>query len=244
MRSETAFDGDRWAKGIPLLTLDVVRPLYGHVGLEPRDPDRLRAVLRQGMIEARRRFVTNASVPATAEQVASSVRNALDSEDARVLEQWITSVFHAKPTDNAELRQWTTLLQHCRRDETLWNGFFVSAQHARQALAKFARALDLGEFDERYRELTTVTLSDWDLHLYALHFFDDDDSEGTPNGPYLWLAPTVRDHQALRFWRWLTRALDEPELMHFRQRAASIAQHEGWVLPAPPTDATDVPSEP
>ena len=186
------------------------------------------------MIRARHQFELNLfQTPTSAQDVASAIMAALEPEDARHLAQWIAAVFHGDPGDNYKLRRWGTLLRHCRHRKELWSSLFSVRSRPDEALARFERSTNIEEFDRCYDELTNQPLSDWDLHLYAICFFDDDDSEGSPNGPYLWIAPTVRDFQALEFWRWLLQAMDGAELEHLRQRAEQIKQQEALT----PTEA-------
>jgi hypothetical protein len=228
--STLAMNSARWAKAVPLLSLDLVLPIYPMMGLSPRDPVKLQLVLREQLIRARPKLQLN---PPTADRSVSATPNPLttvDSDDARHVTQWVTHVFHADPADGGAIRAWSTLLRHCRRQPMLWDELLPDSRVAKEVLEAFERAISIDEFEVRYEELCSKPLSDWDLHLSALHMLDDDDLEGTPNGPYLWIAPTVRDFQGYRFWNWMRQYMSIDGLMRLRLHAENINQREA-VLP-------------
>ena len=225
--SNVPFNADRWAKIVPLLTLDVVRPLFPAIGLELSDAAAFQQIVRQVIVTARKDFARSSDAAAIApERLAESILESLDPASAVGLTRWISDIFHGEPSANAELRVWMNVLRHCRRNESHWRRLFATSARARDALEMFVRALNIDDFESRYVELTARPLSDWDLHMYAVHFFDDDDLEGTPNGPYLWLAPTVRDYRGRQFFRWLSGTLSDAERLTFVHEANGVARDE------------------
>ena len=224
-------DAQRWATAVPLLTLDQVRPFFPWLGLNATDPEQLQRVLRCQMIQARHDFAHSGfKAPAPASVTATRILDALSVKDRAYLALWIGRVFHCDPGDAGPLRQWTTLLRHCRQRPELWKALFGSGQRSGEVLAELKRAINIDDFELRYEHSVNSRLSDWDLHLYAVHFYDDDDSEGAPNGPHLWLAPTVRDFQGYRFWYKLGTSFDRAELAQIHARAQAVAAEAGLFL--------------
>ena len=111
----------------------------------------------------------------------------------------------------------------------MWARLFLDQARREEATERFDRSANIDDFNSRYDDLSNQPLSDWDLHIYAILFFDDDDSEGTPNGPYLWCAPTVRDFHAMEFWRWMVGAVPPDEVDRIHQWATDVNRHQQWV---------------
>jgi hypothetical protein len=225
--NEVSPDLSKWVKAIPLLSLDLLRPLFSLMGLSPRNPQQLQQAVRGEIMRARWKFEQSAFHSlASVQEVVEGILESVEPSDADHLRKWTQFVFHGQPTDNLDLRQWLTFLRHCRRNLALWNRVFSEALPPAEALNKFERAIDISEFDTKYEELSGHRLSDWDLHIFAVHFFDDDDSEGTPNGPYLWAAPTVRDFQALKFFGSVLSAMRPEQVDRWWKRAERVAGEE------------------
>ena len=220
-------DPVRWARALPLLTLDRLQPFYSAMGLSAVDPHQMQLVLRDHLIRARSAFGPSLFAnPVAVESVASDILAALGPRDARSLACWIEGIFHADPVDGKELRAWTTLLRHCRRAPKMWDSLFASPHSGAETLNAFELSINIDPFEQQFAELGEAPLSDWDLHIYAINFFDEDDSEGAPNGPHLWIAPTVRDVQGHRFWRWMQGSFSAAELTQIRRQAEAIWQSE------------------
>jgi hypothetical protein len=219
---------ERWAMAIPLLTLDHVLPLFSAMGFDPSDPGRLQQTLRSQMIRARHGFAqTGFRVPVAADTMASAIVAELGQPDGAQLASWIARVFHSDPTDARDLRQWTTLLRQCRRDRVKWRVLFPDIRHESEILERFLQSIDIDAFEKQYDDCTGRPLTDWDLHLYAVFHYDDDDEADTPSGPHLWLAPTVREYQGYRFWSWLGQSLSRAKLLDLQRCATDLAREEG-----------------
>lgn len=224
--SAVAIDPIRWAKAMPLLSLDLLLLIYPAMGLTPRDPLNLQRTVRDQIIRARREFGVGQSKASAVTDIASNTLAALDADDALHLAHWIGRVFHADSGDSPALRAWSTLMRHCRRQPKLWDELCSDMRRGKEVLDAFERSINIDAFEAHYTELSNAPLSEWDLHVYAIHVFDDDDSEGAPTGPHLWIAPTVRDFQGYRFWSWMGQTFSSEDLIQLRLRAESIKRRE------------------
>lgn len=227
-----------WGRVVPILTLDVVNPLFGLMGLQTNEPAGLQQILREEMIKGRRRFKADPSqLPVTPEGIFASIEARLGQREAQQLAWWISRVFHGTPYDGIDLRKWAVLLRYCRNQNKLWERLGFPESLRVQALERFCKSINIDELNRCYEEQEARPLSDWDVHLYAIYFYDDDDSEGTPNGPRLWVTPTVRDFQGYQFWSWVVGELNQEQINWLWRCGQKLAVDENLLsaeeLPSP-----------
>src|SRR5262249_1228462 len=132
------------------------------------------------------------------------------------------------PTRNGlDLRKWTTVLQNCRDEPTLWNRLGLPYG----ALDRFRQSRNIDEYQRRQKEGDAHSLSDWDLHLTAPHLYDDNLYHANAyaevaDGPGLYIVPTIRAYQGLQFWAWVLKSLHPAELDRLWQEARRIVEQE------------------
>jgi hypothetical protein len=224
------FDARRWGYLVSLLSMDVVRPFHDLMGLRLADPVGLQRVLRQEIVAERKKGVASpdAGQPTIAQRVLKVVREALGAEASRRLDWWEQHIFHKKPSrDNVNVRKWATVLQISRHEPRLWNRLGLP----NGARDRFRRACDLDEYRRRQKEVDASPLSDWDLHLYAFHLYDDNlygpnDFVRVPDGPRLRVVPTIRAYQGYEFWAWVLSTLRPDRLDRLWQEGRRIVEEE------------------
>jgi len=79
------------------------------------------------------------------------------------------------------------------------------------------------EYNRRTQAIEGKPLSDWDLHMYALRGFDDDDP-ALSNGPSTYVEPTIKTYQGYRFHGWLRTRIRAQGMETLYQNALPIAQ--------------------
>jgi hypothetical protein len=228
------FDFRRWGELVSLLSMDVVSPFYGLMGLRFGAPERLQRLLRHEIVRWRN-AVANAPTPVSGPFVGSqrfvaSIAESIGAESARHLVWWERYVFHNDPRDNLDLDRWDTVLRCSRLEPALWRRLFPDP-FSEEALDRFRRSLNIDEYRRRQEDVDARPLSDWDLHLYAIHLYDDNlyseaDYVHVPDGPRVWVEPTIRDYQGRQFWAWVLKALSPDRLDRLWQNAHAIVKDE------------------
>jgi hypothetical protein len=99
------------------------------------------------------------------------------------------------------------------------------------ALDRFLRSCNLDEYLRRQKEVDASPLSDWDLHLYALHLYDDNlygpkDLAHVPDGPRLHVVPTIRAYQGYLFWAWVLNTHRPDQLDRLWDEGRRIVEEE------------------
>ena len=221
--TEPEFDVRRRAKLVELLSMDVVSPFFDLMGLRAGGSEHLPRVLRRFTVAGRKRMADPPLGPA---EVIQAVSDSIGADAARQLVWWEQNVFSNHPRDNLELQFWTTVLLSCRNETDGWRRLGFPDPIRDEALDRLNRALNIAEYSRRQDDVDARPLSDWDLHLYAVHLYDDnlylDDMYRVPDGPRLWILPTIRNYQEYCFWAWALKALRPDQLDRLWQVAQRI----------------------
>lgn len=231
--TEPEFNPRRWDKITSLLSMDVVRPFYDLMGLRSSEPDVLQQVLRQEIIAGRKRFAAQPDVdaPIDLQTVLDTVSEALGAQFGEYLTLWATYVFHDAPADNRNLARWSAVLQACRGEPNLW----ARLGFPDDSLDRFRQSKNTTEYRRRQEEVDAQPLTDWDLHQYVVKLYDDilyGESAGqVPDGPRLWVLPTVKNFQGYRFWLWLLKGLGADQRDRLWQEGLQIVEEEDLYAP-------------
>lgn len=226
------FDRARWYWIITLLSMDVVRPFYDLMGLRSLPADELQRVLRREIVAARKRWGTAqpGDPPFAPQAIIKVVADSLGAAASRHLAWWERNIFRDDPRDNLNLQKWTSILQTCTYEPGLWTRLGFLAPVEEEALERFRRSRKIEEYQRRQQEVDEQPLSDWDLHLYALHLFDDNlytqQNTALPDGPRLWIKPTIRDKQRYDFWAWVLSVLPATQIDRLYEVGRQIVADE------------------
>ena len=156
------------------------------------------------------------------ERILDAVTRAFGAPQRHHLVWWGQRVFAWDPQEHRDLMLWEDVLRFCADSAAHWQRLGLPTNIAETARREFSRANDREPYDERQREVFDKRLSDWDLHMYAINLFDDDDV-ALPTGPHTYLYPTFKNHQGYRFWSWLLKQLTPREQESLRQHASAVA---------------------
>jgi hypothetical protein len=230
---EPEFDKRRWGELVTLLSMDVVRPFYDLMGLRLIEADALQRIMRKEIVTSRKNWMvlTDTVSPIIPEVIIRAVAESLGSEASHHLVWWERHIFFWDAThDSLNLQKWSTILQHCRHEARLWDRLF-STSIREEAMDRFRRSYTMEEYDRRQAAVDAQPLSDWDLHLYALRLYDDNlygakDYTHVPDGPRLYVNPTVWAYQGYEFWTWVLRALSPDRLDGLWEEAGRILEDE------------------
>jgi hypothetical protein len=129
---------------------------------------------------------------------------------------WGAYIFTGSTHEHPALTSWMDLFRYSGNEPRLWQG--LPAERRGEILAEFKRAGDTKEYQRIHDDVYGQPLTDWDLHMYAVYLYDDDDPMG-PNGPDTYVYPTISTFQAYRFWAWVLAELRPLELETLYQNA-------------------------
>ena len=216
----------RWAIITTLLSMDVVVPFYELMGIYLADSRALVTLLRKLIIDIRRE-TSDAPLNGpyySARRIIDNIKFTLGIEAQNRLLWWEKNIFDDYPKNHVDLRNWRSVLRECQLDKNLWNNLKIPKRVRRKALLELLKSFDQEHYERTFEKTYSKPLSDWDLHMYAVNLYNDDDEEGIPNGPDTWVHPTCRVYQDFCFWSWMIEQLQPEELGILQQNANKIVE--------------------
>lgn len=209
---------ERWGAAVALLSLDVVSPFYRYMGLELGQPDAFQKVLRDVIVSNRRLFEADQSqIPDLKRAVLETLENRLGTAAAGELRHWVEDILVYTGQEFAHLSQWHLLLGLARTSHERWAALGFPGHLSEKARQEMDKVFDFDELDELADQVDECPLSDWDLEMYALHGFDDDD-----NDPYNWVMEAVTRIRFEAFLKWLIASLSEQEQRQLVRNANTL----------------------
>ena len=227
--SSELLEQTRWTKIIILLSMDVVIAFYDLMGLKIVHQEKFVDFLRSFIIKTREEYsaTPNKEIrPFSPERMLDAMALTLGSDVSKHVFWWGKYIFEYTTQDHIELEAWTTTLRYCRHDPALWEKLQLPSKLNYDTLREFLSSIDTEEYNERHKQAYEKSLSDWDLHMYVINQFDDED-EGAPNGPDSFVYPTITAYQGYRFWSWILKQYSAQEQTALLRSASSIIKNLG-----------------
>lgn len=232
----------RWNLITSLLSMDVAAECYDLIGLPVEANASFRDFLRAVILETRRQFPEKdaTAIFVLPEHLFDRTAATFGKKMRDSFEAWGTHIFEEKVEEHLLLRHWTTILRYASRRPETWNELGIQGDFNSEVRDAFALSDNTEAFEQRWQEIAKRPLTDWDLHMYAVSGFNDDDPLPI-NGPYSYLYPVVVVNQQINFWIWLLDNLPPEDKKRLSQNALKLAsntKHLAFIkeLPLPTLD--------
>lgn len=224
-RRNEPFDPRLWPFVLSLLSMDVVMAFADMMGLPMVSPTALRDVLREEILRVRRTLHLRPpeDPPFSVDEVLDTVARRLGSVQRDALVWWANHVFHVNPRNHVDLLDWFDVLRKCKDDPELSRRLELPDELRAEVRRTLEEALGSQAYHERLWQVREQSLSDWDLHMYALYLFDDED-DVMPTGPDRYLNGTVQAERGYAWWAWLLHRLDARAQAALWRSATAIMQ--------------------
>jgi len=206
---------ERVGAAAALLSLDKVVPFYQPMGVPTLEPKRFVQVLRGCIIDNRREFERNPNrVPEIDKRIQGSLARTFDVPTAQAYDRWQKYFFVYSAQDFEAFSDWYMVLALSRNSGSRWNALGLPETLSEEARMRFEQVVDRTELHQIADQLEACPLSAWDLEIYTLHGFDDDD-----NDPYNWVLETIKKRRFVVYLIWLVKRLNNEERMVFSAQA-------------------------
>lgn len=213
---------EKWGAMTALLSLDVVKPFYSYMGLAIDDPDQFAKILRAVIIANRQAFETSPEkVPDLKKRVQEKLTAAFDTDKAQQLDIWFNDYFVWFAQDSSDYEWWGAILMQSANISERWLLLGIPeriTEVARQKLFNQVMSNADSEINALADRVDELPKSKWDIEMYALHQFDDDD-----NDPFfIGVMPVVEYRRIKKYVKWLVESLTPAELELFLENANQL----------------------
>jgi hypothetical protein len=217
-------DGQRWSTLLVLLSLDVVIPHCARMRLQLPGgfvPVVRDVILRHASVDRQPSREPSYFVPESLEVIART----FNEETCVRFIRWGRTIFTYTRSEHPTLKRWCDVLNAVVGDEARWRALRLPSDVSDEARRRFA-SVDAAAADSMADPDREQPLSDWDVCLYALRGFDDDDRGDDANRPTRWVEDTIRTARRLEYWRWLLGRLSGERQRALQSAASGFAGDE------------------
>jgi hypothetical protein len=204
-------DEERFGTAVALLSLDRIVPYYSAMGLAPSQEhaEAIKECAREAISANRAAFLAGTTaVPDLAEYVRMAFERRFGRPAWAALLRWYENDFVHTAAD-LENEDWRSLLKLSRRDDARWASLGLPVRLSAIARDAFAKASDYEDIAQIEDTLLEQRRSGWDVQMYLIHGFDEDDDSGMC--PFMWVRETVLKHRFQSYMRWLGAQLSVSE---------------------------------
>jgi len=142
--------------------------------------------------------------------------------------QWGRFIFTENLQDHPELYQWKTVLEFTH--SMGWENLGWPTMLSKESQQKFVELTNLEEYFKTHQSIYAQPFSDWDLCLYAIRQFDDEDPTAV-NRPDNWVYHTVVTEQNRNFWAWVLTQLTSAEQALLQKKATEVVRIHHLKIP-------------
>jgi hypothetical protein len=194
---------EQWNQLLSVLSLDCAGPFYGAMGVPVKSADRFREVLREVILEARRRYETD---PKQVPDVAGMLLNRLDRPSAEQFERWARGAFLGYHADQPDWSAWDIVFSrwaYSRRKDLV----FLPEEKRESLVSEYRLKVTTDDIEQLANEALEGPLSDWDLEMYARRNW----GASWESSPFSVIESIVRIERLTRYARAFWASLDERE---------------------------------
>jgi len=201
-----------------LLSLDVVIPFYSPMGVPAPEPARFVQVLRECIVDNRKEFHHSPDrIPDLDSRIDDKLRHSFGGETAHAYDWWVQYIFVSSAEDFEAFSDWYMVLALSARNESRWDVLALPKILSREARVRIDSVLDRNDLHQIADQVEAHPLSPWDLEMYTLHGFDEDE-----NDPYNWVLETVKKRRFIQYMSWLVKRLSQEEVAGLWESAEAL----------------------
>lgn len=200
MYNTSVLNPSQWGLIFTLLSMDIMVPLYEAMGLQLKEKEKFISLLRRLIIDNRKIYEANPSIiPPLADRVMEMLKCSFSEAEAKNLYHWAVSVFTQV---HAEQPQWSAweMLFHTWAYNTQQQAKLLELplERRNQIFSDYRDALNLKAVKQQIAELKSHQLSIWDMEIYSIHQFNNDDEIADP---FNTVTQTIEINFFQLFWK-------------------------------------------
>jgi hypothetical protein len=218
----------QWGMIFILLSMDVITPFWEAMGLRLRDSKYFQNLLRSLIIENRKIYEQDPeTIPPLAARVFEQLESLMGKSESESLYKWATNIYNEVHADQPQWSAWEIIFFRAAYNAQIKKQLGLPEEEIDSILSKYKKDLDTADVEQKIESLKTKPLSDWDLEMYSIHQFHNDDL----NNPFDLVLRFIRMNRFQNFWEGLLQNLSEDEKVILHQNGQEIIKEMGVWLP-------------
>lgn len=212
-------DEEKIGAAIALLSMDRVVPFFQWLGVPTNEPAPLVTALRAAITANRQAFAADQSrVPNLWGAIEAALIETTDTPSPTDLQAWIEKNFVYDAHDLRQIQPWFTLLGLTFRIDRRWSQLILPEPIKTATREQLAKVFSRDEIHAVADTVDAEPLSAWDVEMYSLHGFDEDE-----NDPYNWVLEVATKRSISEFLEWLRPQLSAAQTDAFQQSVITLA---------------------
>jgi|ERR1044072_1138440 hypothetical protein len=226
--NSAALKATRWGMIFTLLSMDAIATFYEPMGLTIPDKAHFTKMLRRLILENRTTYQQNPEViPPLADRVLEEMQSSPGVAEAEQFFKWATTVYTEVPADQPQWSAWQIIFFRAAYNDEIRAGLGLAPDKRDSILEQYLKGMDVTEVEQKIENIKTEPLSDWDLEMYSIHQFSNDDL----SDPFAVILSTVEMNRFQLFWEQLLLQINALEKQHLWDQAQRIFKETGIWLP-------------
>lgn len=226
-----ALTPSQWGAIFTLLSMDRTDPVIPYMGIPLEDRAGFRKRLRELIQDNRREYLADPTrVPDLAAKVLSSLARHDGPEAAERFHTWATTVFAETHADQPQWAGWSALFRASPLLRRAERTGVLPADTCQRLTDRLSAHPDEGRLAEAIADAKAMPMSDWDLEMYAIHGFADQDELSDPFTMVRFIAEL---HGFQEFWEWMRPRLSPEQKEALRALGQKIVDEREIWLPGP-----------
>ncbi len=221
----------QWGLIFTLLSMDIMNSMHEFMGLQLKEKEHFIQLLRHIIIINRKNYEANPSeIPPLADRVIEMLESSFGKIQTKHFYNWATSVFTEVHTDNPQWSAWEILFLQWAYSSTPQNNLKLPLERCNMLLSNYLKELNINDVEQKINELKSQVLSNWDLEMYSIHQFDNDDEI---NDPFNTVVKTIEINRFQLFWESLLPQLSASEKICLQKQGQLLLNELGVWMSAP-----------
>ncbi|OQW92193.1 MAG: hypothetical protein BWK78_02410 [Thiotrichaceae bacterium IS1] len=221
----------QWGLIFTLTSMDTMTPLYEAMGLQLKEKPKFLELLRYRIIENRKFYEANPKViPPFANRMMQTLESHLGKMEARNFYNWATGVFIQVHADQPQWSAWEMLFHAWSYNIQRQSMLELPIEKRDRLFSEYRRCLDLQQVMQQIAELKSRPLSLWDMEMYSIHQFNNEDEI---SDPFNTITHTIEiNHFQLLWEQWLPQLSSTEKVSLWQEGQRLVVEREVW-MPEP-----------
>ena len=229
----------QWGLIFALLSMDIMTPFLKYIGLNAFNNREFIHLLRRLLVANRQKYEENpAEIPDLTSKVFGLINEIFSQVKLSYFKKWAFYVFMETHEDQPQWNAWELLFFKWFHNPKWREVILIDKNKLEDLLYSYHNTCSLKDLKEDIKKNKSKKLSPWDLEMYSLHNFNNEDDI---NDPFSTIVTTATVNYFQQFWETkFLPSFSRKEKKHLRLIGEKIINDLKIWLPEPLIDPDDL----